>query len=58
MTKTGLPNCSKEDLERFTENTVRSFDQLRNELNRTRDRGYAFDDESGPRGCAVSQPRS
>ncbi|MBS3650728.1 IclR family transcriptional regulator [Pseudaminobacter sp. 19-2017] len=38
------------DLERFTENTVRSFDQLRSELNRTRDRGYAFDDEERTKG--------
>jgi IclR family acetate operon transcriptional repressor len=38
------------ELERFTENTVRSFDQLRDELNRTRDRGYAFDDEERTKG--------
>ncbi|NLS16597.1 IclR family transcriptional regulator [Rhizobium sp. P40RR-XXII] len=40
----------KKELERFTENTVRSFDQLREELQKTRDRGYSFDDEERTKG--------
>ncbi|PWI54384.1 IclR family transcriptional regulator [Rhizobium phaseoli] len=46
----------KRELERFTENTMRSFDQLRKELQRTRERGYAFDDEERTRGmrCVAS----
>ncbi|MDC9811064.1 HTH-type transcriptional regulator BhcR [Rhizobium binxianense] len=40
----------KRELERFTENTVRSFNHLKAELQRTRERGYAFDDEERTRG--------
>ncbi|AWM29439.1 HTH-type transcriptional regulator BhcR [Sinorhizobium fredii] len=40
----------KATLERFTENTVRSFAQLKEELRATRDRGYAFDDEERTQG--------
>jgi IclR family acetate operon transcriptional repressor len=37
-------------LERFTENTLRSVSQLKEELLATRERGYAFDDEERTKG--------
>ncbi|MBM7043834.1 HTH-type transcriptional regulator BhcR [Rhizobium lusitanum] len=40
----------KKEFERFTENTVRSFEQLREELQKTRERGYSFDDEERTKG--------
>lgn len=36
---------NNKELERFTENTARSFQVLQAELQKTRERGYAFDDE-------------
>ncbi|NLR97544.1 IclR family transcriptional regulator [Rhizobium sp. P38BS-XIX] len=46
----------KKTFERFTEKTVQSFEQLREELQNTRDRGYSFDDEERTKGmrCVAS----
>ena len=42
--------CLAGGLERFTENTFCTEDSFRKELQITKDRGYAFDDEEGARG--------